>query len=608
MDQPPVSAPLPTLEVPVSLAPPSSLPLSAPLLLHKPLLSPPPTPAGHEATLQPAITTKTSPPPSSYYNRTRYPPTPTAASFVPSTSEEQQPQQQRFQPTHHSDFHRHRRRAQQQQHPQRQQRRLLPGPRSLFLQEEYPRFHSPSPSTSFSSSSSSIPSRFLLGNEMGTATTITTATSISSSSSPFPFSLNAPSPTEFQTRPTRSMSDGWQHDHRWRREPDATDWHSNNKDHNNHEMENNYNFADQYLNSSSTRRHYRHSDLHPSAATSRSHRSHSLFETSPPSNFFASEVDNVLPPMMPHPPPLSSSSPCPSPLLSASSAPSRVRVVAVDGSGVPGEPHGPSYLLDRRRHQQHRYHPQRSAKEELTRLSSFEEDTEDGRYRLNMLMRRIEQDEGDDLEAGEEDSTAVERDQRTSFSSSQEEMLYPSSSSQRKLQPPYRTYDQVFHEARVLGYQQGLEEARTSSDFSCATVIYNNEPMGHKQAKVERKRKKQHSSKRNNKTVEEARPKLLFHEHHLDPQSFVSAGEERRKRQRINTDAVQLAILEKAFEENNVPSRQCKLRLATETGLSLNRVQVWFQNRRAKERRLRQEREEQELELEREREREQLAT
>ncbi|KAL6075483.1 LIM/homeobox protein Lhx3 [Balamuthia mandrillaris] len=597
MDQPNVSAPLPTLEVPVSLAPPSSLPLSAPLLLHKPLLSPPPTSAGHEALLQPATTTKTS---SSYNNRRGYPPTSTADSFVAPTSNQQQPQQQHFQPTIHSYFHHHRRRAQQQQPPQRQQRRLLPGPRSLFLQQEYPRFHSSSPSTSFSSSSSSIPSRFLLGNETGTATTITTATSISSSSSSFPFSLNTPPAIEFQTRPARSMSDGWQHDHRWRREPDAIDWHYNNYDHNNYEMENKHNFSDHHNNPSSTRQHYWHSDQHPSAATSRSRRSHSLFEISPPSYLLASEGDDVLPPMMPHPPPLSSSSPCPSPLLSTSSVPSRVRVVAVDGSGVPGEPH---YLLDRRQHQQHRYYPQRSAKDVLTRLPSSEEDIEDGRYRLNMLIRRIEQDEGDDLEAGEEDSTAAERDHRTSFSSSQEEMLYPSSS-QRNHPPPYRTYDDVFHEARVLGYQQGREEARSSSDFSCSTVIYNNEPMGHKQAKAERKRKKQHSSKRNSKTMEGARPKLLFHEHHLDPQSFVSAGEERRKRQRINTDAVQLAILEKAFEENNVPSRQCKLRLATETGLSLNRVQVWFQNRRAKERRLRQEREEQELE----REREQLAT
>ena len=51
----------------------------------------------------------------------------------------------------------------------------------------------------------------------------------------------------------------------------------------------------------------------------------------------------------------------------------------------------------------------------------------------------------------------------------------------------------------------------------------------------------------------------------------------------------QLEILEKAFKTNSYPSAKKKRILAANTNLTDERVRIWFQNRRAKEKRLKEE-------------------
>ncbi|VDO06870.1 unnamed protein product [Rodentolepis nana] len=59
------------------------------------------------------------------------------------------------------------------------------------------------------------------------------------------------------------------------------------------------------------------------------------------------------------------------------------------------------------------------------------------------------------------------------------------------------------------------------------------------------------------------------------------------KRPRTTINAKQLEALKKAYAEGAKPSRHVREQLSTETGLDMRVVQVWFQNRRAKEKRLR---------------------
>ncbi|MFH4979449.1 hypothetical protein AB6A40_006158 [Gnathostoma spinigerum] len=48
----------------------------------------------------------------------------------------------------------------------------------------------------------------------------------------------------------------------------------------------------------------------------------------------------------------------------------------------------------------------------------------------------------------------------------------------------------------------------------------------------------------------------------------------------------QLDVLNKIFTSTPKPSKHARAKLALETGLSMRVIQVWFQNRRSKERRL----------------------
>ncbi|XP_048583914.1 homeobox protein otx5-A isoform X2 [Nematostella vectensis] len=71
----------------------------------------------------------------------------------------------------------------------------------------------------------------------------------------------------------------------------------------------------------------------------------------------------------------------------------------------------------------------------------------------------------------------------------------------------------------------------------------------------------------------------------------VLAAEYRRrgdKRRRCRTvfSTEQLAILEEGFQKQHFPDNKLRQAIATRAGLPEDRVQVWFQNRRAKEKRL----------------------
>ncbi|CAF1003830.1 unnamed protein product [Didymodactylos carnosus] len=57
------------------------------------------------------------------------------------------------------------------------------------------------------------------------------------------------------------------------------------------------------------------------------------------------------------------------------------------------------------------------------------------------------------------------------------------------------------------------------------------------------------------------------------------------KKNRKNFEYAQLELLEKAFENSHYPDAYTREQLARQTGLAENKVQVWFQNRRAKYRR-----------------------
>lgn len=54
----------------------------------------------------------------------------------------------------------------------------------------------------------------------------------------------------------------------------------------------------------------------------------------------------------------------------------------------------------------------------------------------------------------------------------------------------------------------------------------------------------------------------------------------KKKRQRTSPD--QLAILEQIFQTDKMPSQQTRVHLADQLGMSSRRVQIWFQNKRAK--------------------------
>jgi len=64
------------------------------------------------------------------------------------------------------------------------------------------------------------------------------------------------------------------------------------------------------------------------------------------------------------------------------------------------------------------------------------------------------------------------------------------------------------------------------------------------------------------------------------PQSEDAASANKKKRQRTSPE--QLAILEQIFQTDKMPNQQTRIQLADQLGMSSRRVQIWFQNKRAK--------------------------
>ena len=58
------------------------------------------------------------------------------------------------------------------------------------------------------------------------------------------------------------------------------------------------------------------------------------------------------------------------------------------------------------------------------------------------------------------------------------------------------------------------------------------------------------------------------------------------KRPRTTITARQMEVLKEAYKTSPKPARHVREQLAQDTGLDMRVVQVWFQNRRAKEKRL----------------------
>ncbi|KAB7499161.1 LIM/homeobox protein Lhx3, partial [Armadillidium nasatum] len=72
------------------------------------------------------------------------------------------------------------------------------------------------------------------------------------------------------------------------------------------------------------------------------------------------------------------------------------------------------------------------------------------------------------------------------------------------------------------------------------------------------------------------------------PNSFdvLAEGDATSKRPRTTISARQLERLKQAYKESSKPARHVREQLAQTLGLDMRVVQVWFQNRRAKEKRL----------------------
>jgi len=74
---------------------------------------------------------------------------------------------------------------------------------------------------------------------------------------------------------------------------------------------------------------------------------------------------------------------------------------------------------------------------------------------------------------------------------------------------------------------------------------------------------------------------LQLHGVRFQDTSIVSADDHNKKK-RQRTSPEQLAILEQIFQTDKMPSQQTRVQLADQLGMSSRRVQIWFQNKRAK--------------------------
>lgn len=74
---------------------------------------------------------------------------------------------------------------------------------------------------------------------------------------------------------------------------------------------------------------------------------------------------------------------------------------------------------------------------------------------------------------------------------------------------------------------------------------------------------------------------LQLHGVRFQDTSIMSADDHNKKK-RQRTSPEQLAILEQIFQTDKMPSQQTRVQLADQLGMSSRRVQIWFQNKRAK--------------------------
>lgn len=66
----------------------------------------------------------------------------------------------------------------------------------------------------------------------------------------------------------------------------------------------------------------------------------------------------------------------------------------------------------------------------------------------------------------------------------------------------------------------------------------------------------------------------------MDPIPILTESLSKKKRQRTTRE--QLDVLEQYFQMDKMPSQQARSDLAKKLGMSSRRVQIWFQNKRAK--------------------------
>ena len=66
----------------------------------------------------------------------------------------------------------------------------------------------------------------------------------------------------------------------------------------------------------------------------------------------------------------------------------------------------------------------------------------------------------------------------------------------------------------------------------------------------------------------------------------MKLAKHKKKRQRTSPD--QLAVLERIFKGNHTPDQETRQRLSKELGMTSRRIQIWFQNKRAKIKKIQQ--------------------